>query len=112
VIEKLQESFDLLVVCSVFDVHRSSFRYWKKCTHFVCPELIKTEVMIKAIFAEPGGSAGARSVATIAQTRDMPLSRYRENKIKQRLELHSCQLPKHAYKRGGNEHLDIPQSSE
>jgi len=108
VIETLEESFDLSVVCSVFDVHRSSFRYWKKRVHFVCPELIKAEVMIKAIFAESGGSAGARSVATIAQTRDVPLSRYRTNKIMQRLGLHSCQVPKHAYKRGGNEHLDIP----
>lgn len=107
-IEGLQESFDLSTICRVFDTHRSSFRYWKKHANVTCPELLKAEVMIKAIFTESGGSAGARSIATIAQTRDIKLSRYRTNKIMQRLGLYSCQLPKHAYKRGGNEHLNIP----
>ena len=64
--------------------------------------------MIRAIFAESGESAGARTVATIASSRGFPLSRYRTNKVMRKLGLNSCQQPKHAYKRGGNEHLDIP----
>lgn len=64
--------------------------------------------MVKAIFTESGGSAGARTLATIATTRDVPLSRYRASKIMDKFNLTSCQQPKHAYKRGGNEHLDIP----
>jgi putative transposase len=64
--------------------------------------------MVKAIFTESGGSAGARTLATIATTREVPLSRYRASKIMVKFDLKSCQQPKHAYKRGGNEHLDIP----
>ena len=64
--------------------------------------------MVRAIFTESGNSAGARSIAQIATTRDFPLSRYRANRIMKRLGLVSCQLPKHAYKRGGSEHVAIP----
>ncbi|MFT6193229.1 MAG: putative transposase, partial [Cognaticolwellia sp.] len=64
--------------------------------------------MVKAIFTESGGSAGARTLATIATTRAVPLSRYRASKIMVKFNLKSCQQPKHAYKRGGKEHLDIP----
>ena len=64
--------------------------------------------MVRSIFTESGDSAGARSVAQIATTRDFPLSRYRANRIMKLLGLVSCQIPKHAYKRGGNEHAAIP----
>jgi len=47
-------------------------------------------------------------IAQIATTRDFQLSRYRANNIMKRLGLVSCQIPKHAYKRGGNEHAAIP----
>ena len=64
--------------------------------------------MVKAIFNESSGSAGARTVATIATARDVLLSRYRASKIMKQFDLTSCQLPKHAYKPGGNEYLNIP----
>ena len=107
-IDELQESFDVVTICSVFNVHRSSYKYWNKRVNQVCSEQLKTETMIRAIFAESGESAGARTVATIASSRGFPLSRYRTNKVMRKLGLNSCQQPKHAYKRGGNEHLDIP----
>jgi putative transposase len=46
-----------------------------------CPEQVKAEVMVKAIFTESRGSAGARTVATIATTGEVPLSRYRAGNI-------------------------------
>ncbi len=64
--------------------------------------------MVCSIFAESGDSVGARTIAQIATTRDFPLSRYRTNSIMKRLGLVSYQIPKHAYKRGGNEHAAIP----
>ncbi|MFT6194124.1 MAG: putative transposase [Cognaticolwellia sp.] len=72
------------------------------------PEQVKAEVMVKAIFTESGGSAGARTVVTIATTREVPLSRYRADKIMKNFNLKSCQQPKYAYKRGRNKRLDIP----
>ena len=107
-IVQLKESFDIATVCSVFNVHRSSFRYWHGRDKQTSAEQIKAEVMVKSIFTESGNSAGARTVATIATTREVPLSRYRAGKIMKKFDLMSCQQPKHAYKRGGNERVDIP----
>jgi putative transposase len=92
----------------VFNVHRSSYKYWQNRENIELPKQLKEEVMVKSIFAESGGSAGARTVACIASERDLPLSRYRASRIMKKLDLTSCQMPKHAYKRGGNEHLEIP----
>lgn len=97
-----------MTVCRVFNVHRSSFRYWNKHKDHVCKERLRAEVFVKSIFTESGGSAGARTISTIAQARELDLSRYRVSKIMKKFSLSSCQLPKHAYKRGGDEHLSIP----
>jgi len=107
VIDRLQESFSLMTVCRVFNVHRSSFRYWNKQKDHICKEKLRAEVFVKSIFTESGGSAGARTISTIAQARELDLSRYRVSKIMKKFNLSSCQLPKHAYKRGGDEHLNI-----
>ena len=107
-IAELKESFDVATVCLVFDVHRSSFRYWHSTDKQTSPEQVKAEVMVKTIFTESGGSAGARTVATIATRREVPLSRYRAGKLMKKIDLSSCQQPKHMYKRGGDERVDIP----
>jgi putative transposase len=54
------------------------------------------------------GSAGARTIAAIATNNGFELSRYRAAKLMVKLKLESCQVPQHQYKRGGNEHLEIP----
>ncbi|TMS79537.1 IS3 family transposase, partial [Pseudoalteromonas sp. S554] len=55
-----------------------------------------------------GGSAGARTIAAIATNNGFELSRYRAAKLMIKLKLESCQVPQHQYKRGSNEHLEIP----
>ena len=64
--------------------------------------------MVKAISNESGGLAGARTIADITLARGNQNSRYRASKIMKKLSLKSCQVPKHAYKRGGDERIDIP----
>ena len=54
------------------------------------------------------GSAGARTIAAIATNNGFELSRYRAAKLMVKLKLESCQVPQYQYKRGGNEHLEIP----
>ncbi len=63
---------------------------------------------IKYAHALSGGSAGSRTVATIASTADYKVSRYRARKAMKALGLMSCQVPKHRYKRGGLEHSIAP----
>jgi len=64
--------------------------------------------MVKSIFNESNGSAGARTVAQIATSRGMELSRYRARRIMKKCQLESCQQPKHAYKKAKQEHIQIP----
>lgn len=55
-----------------------------------------------------GGSAGARSIATIV-SRDsgVRMGRWLAGKLMKELDIASCQVPAHKYKRGGNEHVEI-----
>ena len=64
--------------------------------------------MVKSIFNESNGSASARTIATIATSRGMALSRYRAGRLMARCQLVSCQQPKHAYKKAKQEHVQIP----
>lgn len=63
--------------------------------------------MVKSIFSESNGSAGARTIAIIASNRGLPLSRYRADKLMKKLNLHSSQRAKHVYKKGGKENVNI-----
>jgi putative transposase len=107
-ISRLQESYPIQTLCTAFEVHRSSYRYWTNRDKTTNPEQLKETTVVKAIFSESGGSAGARTVASIATARGMPLSRYRASGIMSRCGLVSCQQPKHAYKKAAQAHIEIP----
>ncbi len=92
----------------MFEVHRSSFKYWLKRRHVIKPKQIRALSIVKTIFAESGGSAGARSIALIASARDVPLTRYRAGRLMKQLDLRSCQLPNHRYKKAEKAHVEIP----
>ena len=68
--------------------------------------------MVKGIYRESNSSAGARTVATIATTRGLSLSRYRARNLMKELCLVSCQLPSHKYKKAPQEHVAIPNTLE
>jgi len=68
--------------------------------------------MVSGIYRESNSSAGARTIATIATTRGLPLSRYRARRLMKELRLVSCQLPKHKYKKATQEHVAIPNTLE
>ncbi len=54
------------------------------------------------------GSAGSRTVATLATDDNYVVSRYRARKAMKALGLVSCQVRKHRYHRGGQEHHVAP----
>ncbi|MDC0598612.1 IS3 family transposase [Gammaproteobacteria bacterium] len=107
IIERLTESFTIVELCKTFGVHRSSYKYWVKRSVNIKPEAQQEMAVVKAIHVESNGSAGARTIAQIATTRGVPLSRYRVTGFMKRLGLVSCQLPQHAYKRESKEHVAI-----
>jgi len=94
-VKRLKDSHPVAVLCSALGIHRSSYKYWVNRPKIRSPERVKEEVMVKAIFEESKGSAGARTIATIATKRGLKLSRYRAGNMMKRNHLVSCQQPKH-----------------
>ena len=92
----------------MFNVHRSSYKYWRNRPSDVSPEKIKLQCLIREVHAASNGSAGARSIADMVTNQGTPLSRYRASKLMKSLRLVSCQQPKHKYKKSGSEHIAIP----
>lgn len=59
---------------------------------------------------QSGGSAGARTVASLVSQTGLLLSRYRAGRLMKEIGLVSCQQPQHRYKRAVREHLSIPNT--
>jgi len=95
-------------LCQIFGIHRSSFRYWLNHNDKISPQRIQERAMVREIHTESNGSAGARTIATIATSRGTALSRYRARSLMKEMQLYSCQLPKHKYKKATKEHINVP----
>ena len=67
--------------------------------------LLRSE--IRRFHALSGCSAGARSIADMLTNEGYPLSRYRAARLMIELDLVSCQIPKHRYKKANKEHIVI-----
>jgi putative transposase len=99
------------LLCELFGVHRSTYKYWVKRDKRLSPEAAKLNVLVKEAHGLSNCSAGARTVADIVtndETHTVSLSRYRATRLMKKLELVSCQVPKHAYKKVSKEHIAIP----
>lgn len=65
--------------------------------------------LVKEAWNASGGSAGARSIASIVtHTHGVKMGRWLAGQLMKELTIASCQVPAHKYKRGGNEHIEIP----
>lgn len=49
----------------VFEVNRSSYRYWQGCSRAIDPDRARLEEQVLSVHAASKGSAGARSVAHV-----------------------------------------------
>ena len=74
-------------------------KYWRKRDKRMTPETAKLHSQVKEVHRQSNGSSDARTVTMIATNNGYHLSRYRAGNIMKKLELVSCQLPKHAYKK-------------
>lgn len=92
----------------MFEVHRSSYKYWRQRSRSLSPERVKLISEVRAAYEESHGSAGARTIAAIVTTRGIALSRYRAGRLMKELELVSCQRPSHRYKKANQAHVAIP----
>ncbi|EMQ3553717.1 IS3 family transposase, partial [Escherichia coli O18/18ac:H49] len=106
-VEKLRARFPVAVVCNVFGVHRSSYKYWRQPRK---PDATKVALLslVREVYHESNGSAGARSIAAMVTTKGIKLSRWRATKLMKALNIISCQQPGHRYKKASKEHIEIP----
>ncbi len=108
IVDALQESHSITILCEAFGVQRSTFKYRRAAEKRIDLERLKINAMVKAAHHVSNGSAGARSIAHIVTGQGMPLSRYRATGFMQRLGLVSTQLPTHRYRKASQPHTDIP----
>ena len=95
-------------MCDSFGIHRSSYKHWVERSDTIDVGHIHLLSEVRAAHTESNGSAGARTIADIVAARGTPLSRYRAGKLMKQLELVSCQVPKHNYKKVDQEYVVIP----
>ncbi|MBU2280752.1 MAG: IS3 family transposase, partial [Gammaproteobacteria bacterium] len=107
IIAKLKQSYPVARLCQVFGVHRSSFKYWNQRVEVIKPEQVLRLSKVKELFSASNGSAGSRSIATMATAQGVKMSRYIAAKCMDKLGFVSCQQPSHAYKKSGREHVEI-----
>ena len=96
------------MLCETFGVQRSSYKYYVARTQKTNVKRLNEQAMVKAIHEESNGSAGARTISSIATDRGLALSRYRVARLMKQCELESSQPPKHSYKKAKQEHISIP----
>ena len=96
------------MICDVFGVHRSSYKYWCKRSHSLSSEKVKIFNEVRIAYEISNGSAGARTIASIVSARGVSLSRYRAGRLMKALNLVSCQPPGHRYKKAIQPHVAIP----
>ncbi|EHF7571476.1 IS3 family transposase [Salmonella enterica] len=112
IIGKLRAHYPVVTLCHVFGVHRSSYRYWKNRPEKPDGRRAVLRSQVLELHGISHGSAGARSIATMATRRGYQMGRWLAGRLMKELGLVSCQQPTHRYKRGGHEHVAIPDYLE
>lgn len=91
----------------MFGIHRSSYKYWRQPRK---PDATRVVLLglVREVYRETNGSAGARSIAAVVTTRGIKLSRWWATTLMKALNIISCQQPGHRYKKASEEHIEIP----
>ena len=102
----------MVALCHMFGVHRSSYKYWNNRPVESDIRRVQLRSLVQELHNVSHGSAGARSIATMATLKGHKMGRWLARKLMAELRLVSCQQPIHRYKRGGQEHTTIPNHLE
>ncbi|ECL4810275.1 IS3 family transposase [Salmonella enterica] len=111
-IGKLRAQYPVVTLCHVFGVHRSNYKYWEKSPEKPGGRRAVLRSQVLELHNISHGSAGARSIAIMATMRGFRMGRWLAGRLMKELGLVSCQQPTHRYKRGGHEHIVIPNRLE
>ncbi|HDD9348237.1 TPA: IS3 family transposase [Escherichia coli] len=109
---RLSDSHTVVSLCSALEIHRSSYRYWRKRRDTVNPARVRLCSEIRRAWNQSRGSAGARTLAEMLTQNGVPMSRYCAGRLMKYLNLSSCQPGKHQYKNARQEHTSLPNLLE
>lgn len=109
-IKSLQESWPVNRLCKLFQVQRSSFRYWRQRPNQLDPQRLRLIAEMKHWFRLSHGSAGQRTLVQLLEDSGFKVSRYLVSKLMKQAGLISCQLPTHKYAKAEKQYLTIPNS--
>ncbi|EJL4115432.1 IS3 family transposase [Escherichia coli] len=109
---RLSDSHTVVSLCSALEIHRSSYRYWRKRRDTVNPARVRLCSEIRRAWNQSRGSAGARTLAEMLTQNGVPMSRYRAGRLMKYLNLSSCQPGKYQYKNARQEHTSLPNLLE
>ncbi|WP_205247828.1 IS3 family transposase [Escherichia coli] len=109
---RLSDSHTVVSLCSALEIHRSSYRYWRKRRDTVNPARVRLCSEIRRAWNQSRDSAGARTLAEMLTQNGVPMSRYRAGRLMKYLNLSSCQPGKHQYKNARQEHTSLPNLLE
>ena len=98
----------MAVLCRMFGVHRSSYRYQQKRPAGPDAERLSLRSQVLEYHITSHDSAGARSIASMVANDGIKMGRRLAAKLMVEQGLVSCQQPKHRYKRGRQKHIAIP----
>ncbi|HAK2160373.1 TPA: IS3 family transposase [Salmonella enterica] len=112
IVARLSDSHTVASLCSALEIHRSSYRYWRKRRDMVKPVHVRLCSEIRRAWNQSRDSAGARTLADMLTQNGVPMSRYRAGRLMKYLNLSSCQPGKHQYKNARQEHTCLPNLLE
>ncbi len=88
----------------LFGMNKSSY-YYGKNPKSISLVLIRIKALIRQIFKQSNGSAGARTIRAILNNEHgITLSRYKVAKLMAKLGLKSCQIKRHHYRQADEKH--------
>ena len=68
IVDKIKQSYPVSTICDVFELNRSSYKYWSNRSRSISFSHVNLTSKIKAAHQVSGGSAGARTIAGIVTT--------------------------------------------
>ena len=111
IIGKLRARYPVATLCHVFGVHRSSYKYWKTVLKSQTADGLYYAVRYLNCMAS-ATALPEQEVSPQWQPRGYQMGRWLAGRLMKELGLVSCQQPTHRYKRGGHEHVAIPNHLE
>ena len=96
------------MVCSVFDVGRSSYYDFGLKKKVIDVERMQLRAKVNALFTRSRSSAGSRSIRIMLNDNGIEIGRFKVRRLMQEMNLICKQPGSHAYKNATVERVDIP----